>query len=237
MAEKTGAAAEVVAPAAGGTGTTTISEPPKETKAGGAATTVGTPNGATSDGEGDEATLVDKAGPGTTEEAAKPVVEKSADEKPAGAPEKYEFKFPEGVEAQPEVLKNFEAIAKKANLPQEAAQELVNLQVQLNEQAQQKQAADWAALKEGWKSESMKLLGPNSAESLALVARARDESAESKEFAKLMNESGFGDHPAVIKYLIHRGKQVSEDTVVAGKSATGNTNKTIAEILYPNLKP
>lgn len=241
MADKPGAAVVETA-VAGTTGTetkttTTISNPPNDTKAGGAATTVGTPNGETQDGAGDEATLVEKAGTGTTEEAAKPAGEKGADEKPKGAPEKYEdFKLPDGFQAEPEALKGFQQTAKELNLSQEQAQKLIEFQAQHVAKLQEQQAATWTDLREGWKKESLKVLGPKSDESLALVARSRDRFS-SPELNKLLNESGLGDHPAVIKHFIELGKQISEDTVVDGKPASGNTNKTIAEILYPNLKP
>ena len=62
----------------------------------------------------------------TTEES-KETEEKKEPEKEAGAPEKYEdFKAPQGVSLDADVVKGFSEVAKELNLPQDKAQAVID---------------------------------------------------------------------------------------------------------------
>lgn len=153
------------------------------------------------------------------------------------APEKYEFKLPEGVKLEADELSEIEAIAKEGKLSQEAAQKLVDSRVKANQKvldghkaALEKQLADTRA---SWRTASEsdpELQG----ESIAQAQRGMSAYA-SPELVKLLGETKFGDHPLVIKHFKALGALVKEDVVVPG-SPQGQ-GKSLAEKMYPNHKP
>lgn len=186
-----------------------------------------------------EAPKVDAAVPPVTEPVAEVVPPKTEEPKTeiakTGAPEKYEnFKLPEGFVADAKMLESFSATAKELGLSQEAAQKLIDFNA-LNAKGQSEAAAaeNLKAL-EGMKAETIKLLGPEYKVELGFAARALDKFG-TPELRKLLDETGFGNHPEVVKMLVNAGKKISEDGLADGKSgALGD--KSAAEILYPNTK-
>lgn len=65
--------------------------------------------------------------------------DKSAEDKPQGAPERYEFTAPEGSELDAAVTDAFAGVAKELNLTQEAAQKVVDKMAPLMAQRQAEQ--------------------------------------------------------------------------------------------------
>lgn len=232
MAEEPGAA-----PAAGAT--TSTSNPANDKTPAGTGTGTGTasdPKDNAAGGTGaEDTTLVTTAAAGDPKDPAKPGEGKKTDDTPQGAPEKYaDFKLPDGFKADPETLKKFQETAKTLGLPQDKAQKLVDFQAAMVGEQEQQQAAAYAKIRSEWKTETLKALGANATEEMALVAKTRDTFG-SPELNKLLNESGFGDHPAVVKFFAKMGKAISEDTIAEGNAAGGE--KSHAERLFPNHKP
>ena len=86
-----------------------------------------------------------------------------------------------------------------------------------------RQAQQIAALREGW-SESSKadneFGGEKLAENLATAKKALDAFG-SPELKQLLNESGLGNHPEVIRMMYRAGKSISEDTFVGASQGSG----------------
>lgn len=178
----------------------------------------------------------EQPGTQTTTEGTKPVTEeKTATEtKPEGAPEKYEFKAPEGKEYDSAVLESFSAAAKEANLTQDAAQKLLEKVAPSLASRQQEQVE---AIRNGWleSSKTDKEFGGEKLQENLGVAQKALESFGTPELRKLLDDTGMGNHPDVIRFMFRAGKAISEDTFVSGSpSNKGNLNP--ADILYPTTK-
>lgn len=170
-----------------------------------------------------------------TTEAAKAEEGKteSAPAKVEGAPETYEFKAAEGVTFDDTVLSAYSEVAKELNLPQDAAQKVLDKMapVMAARQAEQIEAARnmWA---ESAKTDK-EFGGDKLTESLVSAKKALDAFG-TPELRTLLNDTGLGNHPDVIRFMVKAGKAISEDKFVSGKSAPSAAAD--ARSLYPNSK-
>lgn len=146
---------------------------------------------------------------------------------PAGAPEKYEFKAPEGYEIDAELLNEFSPVLKGLDLSQDDAQKVVDLAPKLIEHTQNKTIAavfehigfadhaNWAtALKA-----DPELGGEKLAENTAVAVKAMQAFA-SPALQALLEKSGLGNHPEMVRAFYKVGKQISEDGFVPGGKTT-----------------
>ena len=137
--------------------------------------------------------------------------------------EAYEdFKLPEGMEMDADVLGEFKNLAKELNIPQAKAQQLIDFQTQLaNKQAEQyqaavtKQAQDWAA---SIKSDP-EVGGENYDKSVASAIKVI-QSFGDPALTELLNTSGLGNHPALFKFCHRISAAISEDRFVLPGSQT-----------------
>ena len=148
-----------------------------------------------------------------------------------GAPEQYEFSAPEGQQFDPDVISQFSEVAKELDLPQEAAQKVLDKMapaLQARQQAAMEQArTEWA---ESTKSDK-EFGGDKLTESLVAGKRALDTFG-SPELKTLLNETGLGNHPEVIRFFVRAGKTISEDTFVHGSNRQPGQGKSLASVLY-----
>lgn len=158
--------------------------------------------------------------------------------KPAGSPEKYEFKAPEGREFDSEVITNFTEVAKELNLTNEAAQKILD---KMGPTLASRQESQVKALRQEWvasaKADS-EFGGEKLASNLATAKKALDTFG-STELRTLLNTSGLGDHPELIRFMYRAGKAISEDSFVGGAPATGKSKGPMtfddaANALYPS---
>lgn len=149
----------------------------------------------------------------------------------AKAPENYEFKAPEGKSYDPEALSKFTDVARKHDLSQEAAQELLNdlAPIVAERQAQVIEAArnEWTENAKADKEFGGDKLGEN----LAVAKTALDKFGTT-ELKTLLNESGLGNHPEVIRFMFRAGKAISEDGFVSGARSSATNDP--ARRLFPN---
>lgn len=143
-----------------------------------------------------------------------------AADKPQGAPETYEFKPPEGNEYNPEFVKVYSEAARELNLPQEAAQKMLDKVVPtiLQQQAQQIEA-----VKTQWADSSRadkEFGGEKIAENLAVAKKALDQFG-TPELRTLLEQSGLGNNPEVIRFMFRAGKAISEDKYVGPSAGAG----------------
>lgn len=147
-----------------------------------------------------------------------------------GAPEKYEpFKLPVDVVVNQPILDEFHTLAKELDLSQEKAQKLVDLQLKHVDSFAQTMQDEFQKIKDGWKADTKKALGTNLQADLVTAGRAI-EKLGTAELRQMLNQTGVGNHPELVKFFIAVGKLVSEDTVVDGKPKTAI--KSDAELFY-----
>lgn len=177
----------------------------------------------------------------TTETQTETPVEKTAKETTTteaaktatGAPEKYEFKAPEGSAYDPGVLDAFAAAAKEANLSQDAAQKLIE---KMAPALAARQSDQVQAIHKEWldaSSADKEFGGEKLTENLGVARKALDNFG-SPELRKLLDDTGLGNHPEVIRFMFKAGKAISEDTFSGGRAATTATDG--AKSFYPNSK-
>lgn len=162
----------------------------------------------------------------------------TATEAPKVAPEKYEFKAPEGREFDAEVMQTYTEVAKELNLTQEAAQKMLDKLAPVLEGRQTQQVE---SIRNGWAEASKadkEFGGEKLSENLAFAQKALNQFG-SPELRSLLNESGLGNHPELIRLMVRAGKAISEDRYVGGSPASGKgagfkSFNDLASALYPN---
>ncbi|WP_334157917.1 hypothetical protein [Oryzomicrobium sp.] len=148
---------------------------------------------------------------------------------PQGAPEKYEFAAPEGREFDPKVIEAYSEVAKELNLTQDAAQKLLDKVAPTLEARQQEQ---FQAIRTKWGDDAKtdkEFGGDKLTESLGVARTALDKFG-TPELRTLLNESGLGNHPEVIRFMVRAGKAISEDTFVDGRAPA--RQRDAASVLY-----
>jgi len=163
--------------------------------------------------------------------------EKPEDDKPQGAPEEYaEFTLPDGVEFDAELGGDLKTFAKEQNLSQEQAQKLADLGAKQLQKFQAAQADAVAQAREAWQSEARadkEYGGDKFDESLASAKKAVDAFA-TPELKTLLNQTGLGNHPELIRFMVRAGKAISEDRFDGGRGVTTSTTQSTAQRLYGN---
>ena len=146
-------------------------------------------------------------------------------------PESYDLKMPEGVELDQAAATEFTAIAKELQLDQAAAQKLADIGAKMA----QRQVEAHAKLVETWTEQvktDKEIGGDKLAENLGIARKAIDTFG-TPELKALLNSSGLGNHPEVVKLAYKVGKAISEDRFVTG-SPKGPSNDP-AKKLFPNM--
>ena len=173
------------------------------------------------------------------------VESETSDQEPKkeGAPEKYELNSkvadaPD--ELDPEVLTAFGEVAKELDLPQEAAQKVLDKVAPV---MQARQAAVVEQVKLDWANESQadKEFGGESLNDNLEIAKSSLNAFGTDALKSLLQESGLGNHPEVIRFMYRAGKAISEDSYV-GNSDGANAKSNgipkdfngIANALYSN---
>ncbi|WP_446905471.1 peptidase [Citrobacter portucalensis] len=155
------------------------------------------------------------------------------EQKPEGAPEKYEFKAGEGFELDTEALKDFEPVARELNLTNEQAQKLVDAYPKILAGVQQRQAEAWQSQTEQWAADvkaDKEIGGDRLTANLSAAQRALEQFGDS-ELKEYLDSTGLGNHPALVKAFIKVGKAMSEDKVVTGGHESGGSD--LISAFYP----
>ncbi len=161
------------------------------------------------DGQPDDSPAAAKPGTGA---AASPL-----------APEAYDVTLPEGMEANPELLKEFQTLAAQHGIPPEAARKMLDLEVK-NQQAL---LGQFNQRQEAWKAEitnDSEFGGDNLPVTVQQAQRALKTYDPSGTLIAELTRGGYGNHPGVIRFLARVGKGLKEDTAHTGREQkTDNT--------------
>lgn len=164
------------------------------------------------------------------------VGEADTDAKPQGAPEEYaDFSLPDGYTLDAELGGELKTIAKELNLTQEQAQKLADLGAKQSQKFQSAQAEQLKAAKETWAGEAKadkEFGGDKFGENIAVAKKALDTFGNDA-LKTMLNETGLGNHPEVIRFFVKAGQSISEDRFVAGDRAA-HSNADTARVLYGN---
>ena len=146
-------------------------------------------------------------------------------------PESYEFKMPEGMALDEAITGEFSDFAKELKLDQGQAQKVADLGVKLVQQAQAAQAEHSRTTVAQWAVDAKAdpdIGGAKFNETMRMAAVARDAFATPK-LNELLDASGFGNHPELIRLFSAIGRKISPDGVHGGGASA---QRSAADILF-----
>jgi len=163
--------------------------------------------------------------------------EGDGEEEYEGAPESYEdFEVPEGFNINPEALESFQEFAKEWDLSQEHAQELVDFHAKEVKSMMEDQQKAWTETRETWVKDARndeEFGGQAFNENMKHVATAVNEFG-SPELRQVLNQTGLGDHPELVRFFYRVGKLAGEGNFHTGQGgSSGETDP--AKTLYPDM--
>lgn len=151
----------------------------------------------------------------------------------AAAPESYTFDLPEGVKMEEAGLAAFSAFAKKQNMTQEAAQALLG---ELAPAMQERQSQLLAQAKADWQERAKadpEIGGDKLTETLSSAKKALEKFG-TPELSALLEETGLGNHPDMVRVFSRIGKAISEDSFVSSGAPHGS-ELTAAKKMFPSM--
>ena len=166
------------------------------------------------------------------EQGAEQQATESADQAPAGAPEQYEdFNVGEGYEIDTEVLDSFKGIAKELGITQDAAQKFIDLQTTLiskqaeaAEQARLAQSQQWADAVKADKELGGEHFDANRELAVSVISKYANP-----ELRQLLNDTGLGNHPEMVRFCQRIGKGMTEDSLVLAGTQSQTSEMTIVD--------
>lgn len=159
------------------------------------------------------------------------------------APIPLELKLPAGVKADDPTIGEFKKLATEAKLDGKAAQAIYDLHHRVNaaaaEAAQKAQDAVFEQERAGWIAtlKADKEIGGAAYETNKQIAlKPFVKFPAGAEAKKLLDESGFGDHPAFVRLFLQIGKAMGEDSIAgtgaSGVKTPGNDDQTFLRSMY-----
>lgn len=149
----------------------------------------------------------------------------------------YVFNFPreEGVDVS-YYESSTKALAKELGLSKEAAQKIVDRDVQMRAEGEKRIAAIVEEQKTKWAEQTRadKEVGGQNLESALGSARSVLDRFGTPEFKKEISESGYGNNVELIRLLSRIGKAMKEDGFVQAQ-AQPRDSRRIADLMYPSM--
>lgn len=149
-------------------------------------------------------------------------------------PEKYDLKLPEGALLDGDDVERIAAYAREQGLSQEQAQKVMERDNAVLASFADRQKALAEEARNTW-AEAAKtdkeIGGDNFVKSAEMARRVLDRFG-SEEFKQQLNETGFGNHPELIRILSRVGKLLANDTTILGGTDARGPKKTAAELIY-----
>ena len=137
------------------------------------------------------------------------------------------FVFPDGAQVDMEIVTEYAELAKSLGLTQEQAQGQIGFYQKVQEQLIAKVSQQWAETSKADKEFG----GDKFDENLAIASKAIDAFA-TPELKGLLNSTGLGNNPDMIRVFYRAGLLLKEDSVVVGEVAVTKTDDP--KLLYPN---
>jgi hypothetical protein len=148
-----------------------------------------------------------------------------------------EFDLPDGLELDQAAIEAFTPLAKELGLTQEQAQALVDLDSERQTRSHNEMQDAIDAMHEGWIDEvkaDKELGGANFDESIQ-TARTFINGYADPELIDVLNETGMGNHPAVVRLFYNLGKSMKEDNVNLGAVRGDQEEVSLAKRMFPDM--
>ncbi len=188
----------------------------------------------------DEAATDDTSVAATAATAAATAADQSTDatDTPAavvGAPEAYDaFTLPEDMALDDTIMGEFSQLAKDANLPQDKAQSLVELGAKMAKGFESSTQKTLDSLKTQFATDLANDtdLGGEQLDANMAIAQRAVNAYGSPELKSMLEKSGLGSHPELVRFFHAVGQTVSEDSDVDSGANTSGGQKSLAERMY-----
>ena len=159
-------------------------------------------------------------------------------------PEKYDLKIPEGMTLDQVMLDKITPVFKELGLTQEGAQKLADVYApyisQMMETQQKSAVGEFNKMVGEWKAQTTQELSKDGAKSEVELAHAAKfiDKFGGPELRQILNETGLGNHVAVVKAFVKAGKAIASDSFPdsSQKGKPLDTMEAKAEALYPTSK-
>lgn len=146
-------------------------------------------------------------------------------------PEAYEdLTLPESLQGHEANFASFKQLAAELNLPAETARKLMQWEATASESGLKQAEQERADILQKWTEETKNLFGPAYPREIAKALETAERFG-GEELRNLLDATGLGSHPVVVKTFHQISQQISEDVSIAGKGRN-TTDKTFAEALY-----
>lgn len=156
-----------------------------------------------------------------------------SNESDEGSSEDVELELPEGSSLSKEHLEELKSFAKDNEISMELAKKLLDREEDLLDSYKEAQEKMHEQIIDTWKEQSLKdpeIGGDNLKQNLENCKRVIEKFG-SEEFKKQLSETGYGNHPEVVRIFSKIGKLLQDDTLI-NPSATSGQDKSIEEIFY-----
>lgn len=168
----------------------------------------------------------------TQTEAAQAAAAPSAEAKPASEV-KYELKLPDGSPLDPGIISDLTTFAKEKGIAPEIAQAILEKQHAATQGYAERINKEFEAQKKQWVAQVQgdKEIGGEAFKGNVEIAHRALKAFASDEFVSILESTGLGNHPELVRVFYRIGKQMADDKLVTG-SAPGGGKKSPSELLY-----
>lgn len=182
-----------------------------------------------------EATLLTDAAtpppetPEVTAEVTPTETEATAEAEPKSeVPEAYDLKAPEGTTLDPDVLAVYAPVFKEAGLTNEVAQKLMDVHIEQQQKALVAQHSTWVST-----VKSDPEIGGKQFDTTVKHAQAALARFGSPELKSILETTGLGSHPELVRVFAKIGAAQGEDVIVTGSASTPALNP--AKVMFPSM--
>lgn len=148
----------------------------------------------------------------------------------------YSLELPEGSTLSEDHLNQLTEKAKEAGLNSEQAGDFLAFQESVISDLQKQAIDDWGAQVDAWEQEvkSDPELGGDKWPATDQNIKAALDAFGSESLKTALNETGYGNHPDLIRFINKVGQSLGEDSPVGGNSNSAGGEVTLAQALYGN---
>ena len=176
------------------------------------------------------ATAETSAGPGREGENIPPDLPTEQTDAPQDSFAPDDIQLPLDVSFAPADLKDFKALSAQLDLSKQQIQKLVDFEAACAKRRAEESAAQKQQQCVAWANETKAQYGAALEQEITFALRAANTFG-GPELRALLEETGLGNHPVIIRTLSGIGRTISEDACPGGTPAAPQ-DKTFAEALY-----
>ncbi len=153
-----------------------------------------------------------------------------------GVPDAYEVSLPDGAELDQAALDHFSPAFRELHLTNDQVQKLADLRLE----EQQQQAQHWADTRRSWvkQGERDAEVGGNRYRTSVATAQSAIAQFADQEAVQFLEDSGLGDHPAMLRMFHRIGAAMADDSIVTARGGAADQGPAARlNRLYPTMNP